>query len=415
VSGNSASDVVITGVGLVSSLGVGRADSWSAAVEGRAGAAPVTEFDVSEYGSKIACQATDFDPLDYLDRKKVRRSDRASHLAVGAAKLAIEDAGLPIDGKARHIGTVIASGGGGHAAYEQHLDALLSKGPSRVSPLAVTSTIINMPASLVSMELGLQGPLSCPVTACASSTHAIGEAAHMMHRGAARAMLAGGSEAGVAPFIMAALDATRALTRRNDDPAAASRPFDAGRDGFVLGEGAAVLVLELRSDAEARGAQILATVAGYGASGDAHHLTEPAPGGVSQARAVAACLDRADRTADEVDYVNAHGTSTPTGDPVEIAMLRSVFGERAPQVAVSSTKSMHGHCMGAGGALEAGLTALAISEGVIPPTINLDEVDPACAGVDHVTEARDATVQLALSNSFGFGGHNAVIALADPS
>ena len=410
--GISAKDVVVTGVGLVSSLGVGRDESWRSAVSGTSGAGLITAFDASEYGSQIACEATGFDPHDFMDKKTTRRSDRACHMAVGAARLAVEDAGLAIVGKARNIGAVIASGGGGHGVYEQHMETMLERGADRVSPLAVASVIINMPAGMVSMELGHQGPLSCPVTAFASSNHAIGEAAHMITRGTADAMLAGGSEAGVAPFIVAALDATRALSRRNDDPTAASRPFDADRDGFVLGEGAAVLVLESREHAEKRGAQVLCTVAGYGASGDAYHLTEPEPDGVSQAAALRACLARAGRDLSEVDYVNAHGTSTPTGDPVEIKMLRSVFGDDAAKLPVSSTKSMHGHCMGSVGAIEASLTALAIAEGRLPPTINLDNLDEECAGVDHVTEARTASIGLALSNSFGFGGHNAVIALA---
>jgi 3-oxoacyl-[acyl-carrier-protein] synthase II len=405
-------EVVVTGIGMISSLGVGRQQSWKSALDGKSGAAVVTAFDTSAYGSKIACEAVGFDPLDFLDKKNVRRSDRVCHLAVGAARMALDDAAYAVNGNSREVGAVISSGGGGHGIYEDHLDTLHERGACRVSPLAVASSIINMPAGMVSMELGLQGPLSCPVTACASSTHALGEAAHVIRRGAASVMLAGGSEASVAPFIMAALDATRALSRRNDDPEAASRPFDADRDGFVLGEGAAVLVLESREHAEARGADIICTFAGYGASGDAYHLTEPSPDGSGQAAALRASLERAGRDLDEVGYVNAHGTSTPTGDPVEVGMLRTVFGDRAAELPMSSTKSMHGHCMGAGGALEAGLVAMVIKEGMIPPTINLDNMDPGCAGVDHVTEARAASVDVALSNSFGFGGHNAVIAFS---
>ena len=401
-------EVVVTGLGLISSLGIGRDENWAAATEGRSGAAPVTAFDVSDFSSRIACAAPEFDPADFMGKKAARRSDRAAHLAVVAARLAAEDAGLQTGQRSREMGAVIASGAGGQAFYESQLTALADRGPGRLSPLAVPASIPNMPAGVVSMELGLHGPLSCPVTACASSTHAIGEAAHTIRRGAAEVMFAGGSEASIAPFIMASLDATRALSRRNEAPERASRPFDEGRDGFVLGEGAAVLVLEARDHAEGRGAEIICTLAGYGASGDAHHLTEPAPDGSSQAAAVRSCLEHAGRDPGDVDYVNAHGTSTPTGDPVEARMLHGLFGE----VAVSSTKSMHGHCMGAGGALEAALTALAIQHGVIPPTINLDELDEACAGPDHVTAPRAAEIGLAISNSFGFGGHNAVIALA---
>jgi 3-oxoacyl-[acyl-carrier-protein] synthase II len=278
----------------------------------------------------------------------------------------------------------------------------------------VPVTIVNMSAGHVSIELGLRGPSSCVVTACASGNHGIGDAAALIRRGAADVMVAGGTEAGVTPFCMASLDATRALSRRNDDPEHACRPFDIDRDGFVSAEGAGVLVLESLEHAQERGADIICELAGYGLSSDAYHLTDPDPSGRWQVAAMRMALDRAGRRPDEVDYVNAHGTSTPAGDPVEIGAIRQLVGdERARDVMVSSTKSMHGHAMGAAGGFEAVLTALAIREGRVPPTINVEELDPACAGVDHVLgEAREAPVRVALSNSFGFGGHNAVLAFA---
>jgi 3-oxoacyl-[acyl-carrier-protein] synthase II len=309
---------------------------------------------------------------------------------------------------------VIATGNGGSESFEENHRALLERGPERASPLMVPMTIVNMSAGHVSMQLGLRGPTTCVVTACASANHGIGDAAAAIRRGAADVMLAGGAEAGVTPFCIAGLDATRALSRRNDDPESASRPYDVGRDGFVAAEGAGVLLLESLEHARERGAQIICEVGGYGATSDAYHLTDPEPSGRWQLAAMRQALSQGGIAPQELDYVNAHGTSTPTGDPVEISAIRQLVGdERAAAVRVSSTKSMHGHAMGAAGGFEAVLTALAIREGAIPPTINLDELDPACAGVDHVAnEAREGPVRVALSNSFGFGGHNAVIALA---
>jgi 3-oxoacyl-[acyl-carrier-protein] synthase II len=400
--------VVVTGLGIVGPTGIGWREAWESAVAGRSGAGPITRFDASEHGCRIACEVKGFEPDDFIDRRAARRMDPVSQMAVAAARLAVDDAGLEIEGDGERAGVVISTGNGGSQTWEDHHRALIERGAGRSSPLMIPITIVNMSAGHVSMQLGLRGPSSCVVTACASGNHGIGDAAAIIRRGAADVMLAGGSEAGVTPFAMAGLDATRALSRNNDEPERASRPFDAARDGFVAAEGAGVLVLESLEHAEARGADIVCEIAGYGASSDAYHLTEPDPTGRWQVAAMRAALERGGIDPSEVDYVNAHGTSTPAGDPVEVGAIRRLLGD---DVAVSSTKSMHGHGMGAAGGFEAVLTALTIREGVIPPTINLDELDPACAGVDHVANvAREADVRVALSNSFGFGGHNAVLA-----
>jgi len=417
VSGNGRPDgrrVVVTGLGIVGPLGTGWEPTWRAALAGKSGAGPITRFDASAHACRIACEARDFEPGDFVDRRSARRMDRASQMAVAASRLALDDAGLEITGDGYRAGAAIATGNGGSETFEEHHRALLDRGPERASPLMIPVMIVNMPAGHVSMELGLRGPAISVVTACASANHGIGDAAATIRRGATDVMLAGGSEAGVTPFCMAGLDATRALSRRNDEPERASRPYDTGRDGFVAAEGAGVLVLESLEHARGRGAEIVCEVRGYGASGDAYHLTDPEPSGRWQLAAMRQALSTGGLRPEEVDYVNAHGTSTPSGDPVEISAVRQLVGDdRAAEVMVSSTKSMHGHGMGAAGGFEAVLTALAIREGAVPPTINLDDLDPACAGVDHVAnEARRAPVRVALSNSFGFGGHNAVIALA---
>ena len=407
--------VVITGIGLVTPLGIGWEDTWRAALAGRSGAGPITRFDASEHGVRIACEVKDFAPADFLDRRAARRMDRVSQLAVAAARLGLADAGLDAAELGERAGAVIATGNGGGETFEEQHRILIERGPERLSPLAVATTIVNMSAGHVSIELGLGGPISCPVTACASGNNGVGDAAALIREGMADVMLAGGAEANVTPFCMAALEATTALSRRNDDPEGASRPFDTGRDGFVAAEGGAVLVLESLAHAEARGATPLCEVRGYGMSADAYHLTDPDPTGRGQVAAMWAALRDGGLDPEDVDYVNAHATSTKAGDPVEIMALRELLGaERAATTAVSATKSMHGHGLGAAGGIEIALTALAIREGAIPPTINLDELDPTCAGVDHVRgTARRGRVRAALSNSFGFGGHNAVIALAE--
>lgn len=407
--------VVITGLGIVSPLGIGWRDTWEAALSGHSAARLITRFDTTEHACKIACEVQGFDPGDFgLDRRAARRMDRVSQFAVAAAKLAVEDAGLTIDAGGVRAGTVISTGNGSSETFEENHIALLERGPGRASPLMVPMTIVNMSAGHVSMQLGLRGPSACVVTACASGNHGIGEAAAIIRRGAADVMVAGGTEAGVTPYCMAGLDATRALSRRNDAPERASRPFDMERDGFVSAEGAGILVLESLEHALARGAEIVCELRGYGASSDAYHLTEPDPSGRWQVAAMRGALERGGLDASEVDYVNAHGTSTPAGDPVEVGAIRQLVGdERAARLMVSSTKSMHGHGMGAAGGFEAVLAALAVREDRVPPTINVDTLDAACGGVDHVLgSAREARVDVALSNSFGFGGHNAVLAFS---
>ncbi|MBJ7454474.1 MAG: beta-ketoacyl-ACP synthase II [Thermoleophilia bacterium] len=407
--------VVITGLGIVSPLGIGWRDTWEAALAGRSATRLITRFDTTGHACKIACEVQGFDPGDFeLDRRAVRRMDRVSQFAVAASRLAVEDAGLTIEGDGARAGTVISTGNGSSETFEENHIALRERGPGRASPLMVPMTIVNMSAGHVSMQLGLRGPSACVVTACASGNHGIGEAAAIIRRGAADVMVAGGTEAGVTPYCMASLDATRALSRRNDEPERASRPFDTERDGFVSAEGAGVLVLESLEHALERGAEIVCELRGYGASSDAYHLTEPDPSGRWQVAAMRAALERGGLDASEVDYVNAHGTSTPAGDPVEIGAIRQLVGEeRAPRLMVSSTKSMHGHGMGAAGGFEAVLAALAVRENRVPPTINVDALDEACGGVDHVLgTAREARVDVALSNSFGFGGHNAVLAFS---
>ncbi len=412
----SSGRVVITGLGMVSPLGIGWRAAWEAALAGRSTARLITRFDASAHACQIACEVEGFDPADFeLDRRAVRRMDRASQFAVAAARLAVEDAGLTIEGHGERTGTVISTGNGASETFEVNNVALVERGPGRASPLMVPMTIVNMSAGHVSMQLGLGGPSSCVVTACASGNHGIGEAAAVIRRGAADVMVAGGTEAGVTPFCMAGLDATRALSRRNDAPERASRPFDTTRDGFVAAEGAGVVVLESLEHAEARGAEIVCELRGYGASSDAYHLTEPDPSGRWQVAAMRMALQRGGLDPSQVDYVNAHGTSTPAGDPVEIGAIRQLVGDRAPEVMVSSTKSMHGHGMGAAGGFEAVLAALVVREERVPPTINVDELDEACGGVDHVLGAgRQTRVDVVLSNSFGFGGHNAVLAFSKP-
>ncbi|WP_217914122.1 beta-ketoacyl-ACP synthase II [Miltoncostaea marina] len=405
--------VVMTGIGVVCPLGIGREEMWRSVVEGRSGAGMITRFDASDLPVRIACEAHGFEPADFMDRRAARRMDRYAQLSVAAAHLAVSDAGLAIDRDGEGIGAIIGNGGSGTVSREEQHRVMVERGPDRVSPFAIPLSVANMGAGQVSIELGLRGPVTAVCTACAAGTDSIGTAAEIIRRGDARAMLAGGGDTLISPYFVAGFDAMRVLSRRNDDPAGAARPFDRDRDGFLVGEAGAVVVLEPLEDALARGATILCEVAGYGASADAHHITDPDPSGRAQARAVRAALADAGLEPAEVDHVNAHGGASKPGDPTEIRMLRDALGEDiASRVAVSATKSMHGHCMGATGALEAAITALALREGVLPPTINLQHVDPACEGVDHVANvARPADLRVALSASYGLGGHNAVLAL----
>ena len=406
--------VVVTGIGMVTSLGIGREANWEAAVAGRSGASPITGFDPLDTATTIACQVRGFDPTDFMEHRSARRMDRFAQLAVAAGRMALDDAALSVsEALSPRIGAMVGSGIGGLDTFVEQTLIVDKRGPDRVSPFFIPMVIGNMAAAQVSMELGLKGPLSCICTACASGNHALGDATEIIRRGQADVMLAGGTEASITRTGIAAFNAMRALSTRNDDPTAASRPFDAARDGFVMGEAGAILVLESLEHAIGRGAEPICEVLGYGLTGDAHHLTEPDPTGAAPAAAIAMALADAGVAVEEIDYVNAHATSTPVGDKSEIRTLRRALGDEvAARTLVSSTKSMHGHCLGAAGGVEGALTALAIREGIVPPTINLDEVDPECVGVDHVANtARTADVRIAVSSAFGFGGHNAILVL----
>jgi 3-oxoacyl-[acyl-carrier-protein] synthase II len=402
--------VAITGLGLVSSIGIGREDVWRNALAGISGARRIASFDPDRLATQIACEVTDFVPEDFMDRRATRRMDRFAQMAVAAARLGLDDAGLD-PATVPDAGVYVGSGIGGLATFVDQTLVCFERGPDRLSPLFIPMMIANMGAAQISMQLGLRGPLLSTVSACATSNHAIGEALDAIRLGRAEVIVAGGTEAAIVEMGIGAFNAMRALSVRNDAPEGASRPFDAGRDGFVMGEAGAVLVLEEFAHARARGAHIYAELLGYGLTADAHHVTDPDPTGTAPAGAIRMALREAGVTPEQVGYVNAHATSTPVGDPNEIRSIKLALGEQhASTCMVSSTKSMHGHCLGAAGGMEAALTALALETGWIPPTINLDELDPACAGVDHVANvARSAQVDVAVSNAFGFGGHNAAL------
>lgn len=408
--------VVITGIGLVSPLGIGRDDTWAAAIAGTSAGGPITLFDSSRLPTHIACEQTGFVAEDFMDRRTARRMDRFAQFAVAAARLALDDSGLDAAAERDRIGVYFGSGIGGLQTFVDQTTLMIERGPDRLSPLFIPMMIPNMGAAQVSMTLGLRGPLLATISACATSAHAVGEAFDAIRLGRADGILAGGSETSINELGMGAFNAMRALSTRNDDPATASRPFDADRDGFVMGEAGAVLMLEERDHALARGAHIYAELMGYGLSGDAHHLTEPDPTGEAPANAMRMALADAELEPEAVDYVNAHATSTPVGDPNEVRVIRAALGEdHAAKTLVSSTKSMHGHCLGAAGGLEVSLTALAITHGIVPPSVNVTHLDPECAGVDHVLDtARTARINVAISNAFGFGGHNAALVLASP-
>jgi 3-oxoacyl-[acyl-carrier-protein] synthase II len=407
--------VVVTGIGAVSPLGIGVQEVWAAATAGRSCAAPITGFDPARLETTFACEVHGFEPGDFMDRRTARRMDRFAQMAVAAGRLALDDAAITVDDDSREgIGAIIGSGIGGLDSFTNQVGVQIERGPDRISPFFIPLMTTNMAAAHVSMQTGIQGPLSCVSTACATGNHAIGDALMALRGGMADVMLAGGTEAGVTELGIGAFNAMRALSTRNDDPGTGSRPFDAGRDGFVMGEAAAIVVLEEREHALARGARIYCEVSGFGMTADAHHMTEPDPSGRQVARAMSMAIRDASARPEEVDYVNAHATSTPAGDGKEITAIKLALGEEhARGVAVSSTKSMHGHCLGATGGLEGALTALSVHAGVVPPTINLTEVDPECEGVDHVTGgSREVAIRTALSNGFGFGGHNAVVAMS---
>ena len=411
-NGNGRKRVVITGMGLVSPLGNDVATSWSNLVSGESGAAEITSFDHSDYNVHFACELKDFDPTQWIERKAARRMDRFAQMILAAARQAEADSGVEIAKAPDRVGASIATGIGGLQSYQQCYHVLLTKGPDRVSPFSIPSIIPNMGAGWVSIELGTKGPLMSECTACAASNMAIGDALDEIRLGRADVMLAGGTEAPITEVGIAGFDAMRALSRRNDDPSRASRPFDAQRDGLVMGEAAAVLVLEDLEHARARGARIYAELVGYGVSSDAAHMTEPDPTGLNPARAITMALEDARVEPTEVGYVNAHATSTPLGDTAETRVIKQAFGEEhaKTKLAVSSTKGATGHCFGAAGAVEAVFTVQSIVHRKAPPTINYDDPDPNC-DLDYVpNEARDLPeLNVAVSNSFGFGGHNASI------
>jgi len=405
--------VVITGLGMVSPLGNDVQSSWSSLVAGDSGAAEITAFDHTDYNVHFACELKGFDPTNWIERKAARRMDRFAQMIIAAARQAESDSGVEVAKEADRFGASIATGIGGLQSYQECYHVLLTRGPDRVSPFSIPSIIPNMGAGWVSIELGTKGPLMSECTACAASNMAIGDAMDEIRVGRADVMFAGGTEAPIPQVGIAGFDAMRALSRRNDDPKRASRPFDNERDGLVMGEAAAVLVLEELGHAEARGAKIYAELVGYGISSDASHMTEPDPTGENPARAMTMALADAGVDRTEVGYVNAHATSTPLGDSAETRVIKLAFGEEhARKLAVSSTKGATGHCFGAAGAVEAVFTVQAIVDKKAPPTINYDEPDPDC-DLDYVpNEARDLPdLRVAVSNSFGFGGHNASLVI----
>lgn len=402
--------VVVTGMGVISPIGNSLDEFWSSLINGETGIDQISSFDASEIRTQIAAEVKDFSPADFgLDRKEARRMDKYAQFAVAASNLAVEDSGLDVEEIAERVGVLVGSGIGGIETFEEQHERLMERGPNRVSPFLIPMMISNMAAGQVSIYTGAKGPCSSIVTACATGTHSIGEAFETIRRGDADAMIAGGTEASITPTACAGFASMKAMSTRNDDPTKASRPFDKERDGFVMGEGAGVLVLETLESAQERGANIYAELVGYGASSDAHHITAPAPGGEGAARAMDMAIDKAEMSPEDVDYVNAHGTSTPANDKLETAAIKKTFGDYAYQLPVSSTKSMTGHLLGGAGGVEAIASVLSIKDNIIPPTINYENEDPEC-DLDYVpNEARESEVSSALSNSLGFGGHNATL------
>ncbi len=407
---NGRRRVVVTGIGAVTPLGNDLETTWSNLVAGKSGAAKITAFDASDYPVDFACELKEFEPSQWVPHKQVRRMDRFAQMIVAAARQAEVDSGLDVATEAERIGASVATGIGGLKAFQDCYDVLIQRGPDRVNPFSIPQIIPNMGAAWVSMELGTRGPLSSQCTACAASNMAIGDGLDAIRLGRADVMLCGGTEAGITRVGIAGFGAMRALSRRVDDPERASRPFDAGRDGFVMGEAGAVIVIEELEHARRRGAKIYAEVLGYGLSSDAQHVTEPDPTGENPARALTMALTDAGVGYDELDYINAHGTSTPLGDASETRVIKLALGEEnARKTPISSTKGATGHCLGAAGAVEAIFSIMAVDRGILPPTINYEDPDPAC-DLDYVpNEAREADVRVAVNNSFGFGGHNACV------
>jgi 3-oxoacyl-[acyl-carrier-protein] synthase II len=402
--------VVVTGIGLVSPLGIGTEANWTALIEGQSGIGPITHFDSAQFSTRIAGEVKGFDPLQFIDKKDVKKMDVFIQYALAAAQFAMDDCRLSITPEmAPRVGVFIASGIGGFTTIEREHKTLLESGPRRISPFFIPAAIINLAAGQVSIRFGAKGPNSATCTACAASAHAIGDAYEIIRRGDADAMIAGGSEAAITPMGVGGFAAMRALSTRNDEPQKASRPFDRDRDGFIIGEGAGVIVLEELESARRRGAPIYAELIGYGLSADAYHITAPSEDGDGAVRVMQMAVAHAGLGPEHVDYINAHGTSTPHNDKLETLAIKRCFGDHARRLAISSTKSMTGHLLGAAGGLEAGITVLAIHRQMIPPTVNLDAPDPEC-DLDYVPHVkRPANIRVALSNSFGFGGTNGAL------
>ena len=402
--------VVVTGIGLVSALGIGTDETWSGVRAGQSGVTRITRFDISGYATQIAAEVKGFDPLAFIEKKDIKKMDLFIQYAIAAAQFAMDDSRLDITAdNAPNIGVYIGSGIGGFITIEREHEALLNGGPRKVSPFFIPSAIINLASGQVSIRFGAKGPNSATCTACSASAHAIGDAYEIIKRCDADAMIAGGSEAAICPMSISGFGQLRALSTRNDEPARASRPFDKDRDGFIIGEGAGVLILEELEHARRRGAKVYAEIVGYGMSSDAYHMTAPSEDGDGARRVMAMAIRKAGISPSDVDYINAHGTSTPYNDKLETLAIHNCFGDHAGKLAISSTKSMTGHLLGGAGGLEAGITALAVQNQVAPPTINLDDPDPEC-DLDYVPhQSRKMPIRYALSNSFGFGGTNAAL------
>jgi 3-oxoacyl-[acyl-carrier-protein] synthase II len=411
-SENGRKRVVVTGMGAVTPLGNDVETFWENLVAGKSGAAPITSFDPAGFAVNFACELKDFEPTKWIDHKKARRMDRFAQMIIAAARMAEQDSGIDIEGETERTGVSVATGIGGLKSFQDCYDQLVERGPDRINPFSIPAIIPNMGAAWVSMELGTRGPLTSQCTACAASNMAVGDALDAIRLGRADVMLAGGTEAGITKVGIGGFGAMRALSRRNDDPEKASRPFDAERDGFVMGEAGAVIVLEALDLAEARGAKIYAELIGYGLSSDATHVTEPDPTGENPARAMTMALADADIGKDALGYINAHGTSTPLGDASETRVIKLALGEEnARKTPISSTKGATGHCLGASGAIEAIISVLSVQRDIVPPTINQEVADPEC-DLDYIpNESREVMVDTALSNNFGFGGHNACLVI----
>jgi 3-oxoacyl-[acyl-carrier-protein] synthase II len=404
--------VVVTGIGLVTSLGIGTDATWAALLAGTSGAGPITKFDASQFATRFACEVKGFDPLAFVEKKDVKKMDVFIQYAIAASHFAMADSGLEITpALAPDVGVCIGSGIGGFRTIEDEHTALVNGGPRKISPFFIPASIINLASGQVSIRFGAKGPNLATCTACSASAHAVGDSFEIIRRGDADVMITGGSEAAITPMSVGGFGALRALSTRNDEPTRASRPFDQGRDGFIIGEGAGVVILEELEHARARGARIYAEIVGYGMSGDAFHITAPSEDGDGAVRVMTRALRKAGLQPSDIDYVNAHGTSTPFNDKLETLAIKKTFGDHARSLAISSTKSMTGHLLGAAGGLEAGISALAVHHQVAPPTINLDQADPEC-DLDYVPHVkRPMTIRHVLSNSFGFGGTNAALVL----